>query len=183
MQEPSMEPELPKLGDIAFAQTWRGIECQAVVDAVEAGECYAQLRLIEEGKLLWSSPKVESHEDDMAFGAWNDGSGAPCLFDDIDGDGRPEVLAYFPKGDLTPTVYRVFRWDGQQLRLVKKSSLVRNESGAFVWTEVDLEDTSPMAWIDYFDQGLAQVVHRRRATFSHSSLLLKPNAAGFAEAL
>ena len=176
-----METEIPKVGDVAFDQIWRGTACQAVLVEVDEVESYAQVTISRNDSVLWSSPKVELNDHDFAFGSWYDGNGLPNLFDDIDGDGHPELLASVPKGDLTPTVFRVFRWDGQTLSLLRKSSLLRDGNGDFVWTEVDPQDESQMTWIDYFEDGLAQVVRRRRATISRSTVMVKAVPRGFVE--
>jgi hypothetical protein len=176
-----MEKDIPKVGDLAFGQVWRDSTCQALLVEVDDVESYAQVTISQNGSVLWSSPKVEFHDHDFAFGTWYDGNGLPFLFDDIDGDGQPELLATVPKGDLTPTVFRVFRWDGQTLSLLRKSSLLRDHNGDFVWTEVDPQDESQLIWIDYFEDGLAQVVHRRRATISRSTVMVKAVPRGFVE--
>jgi hypothetical protein len=175
-----MELDFPKVGDVAFEQAWNGIVCQALLVEAEEWESYAQIRITQEGTLRWSSPRVETNDVDMAFGTWADGNGLPTHFEDLDCDGNPEMLAMTPKADMSPTIYRVFRWNGDKLSLVRRASLVRQENGDFHWTEVDPEDEGQLAWIDYFMDGKAQVVHRRRATFTRSSVVVKPTPRGFA---
>jgi hypothetical protein len=176
-----MNPAMPKVGDIAFRQAWGDTECRAVVTEADNFETFARVDVLVDGELVWSSPRVELNDDDWAFGNWSDGSGVPCLFDDVDGDGRPEMLALVPKADLSPTVFRVFAWNGRELILSRKASLLRDKRGRFVWTQADPEEIAQVVWVDYFQDGQAEVVHRRRATTSRRSVKLKPVAAGFAE--
>lgn len=177
-----MELELPKVGDLVFSQSWRDLTCQAVLVEVEELESYAQVSILKDGVTLWASPRVATNDLELSFGTWADGNGLPILFDDIDSDGQVELIAMVPKADMTPTRYRLFRWDGQRPVLLRTASLVRDENAAFRWTEVDPEDESPMIWIDYFESGLAYLVQRRRATFTRSSVAVKPTASGFLEA-
>lgn len=174
-----MEEELPKVGDVVFDKAWGETSCQAELIEVEDLESYARVRILESGAVRWESPRVESNDEDLSFGTWYDGNGLPCVFEDIDGDGRPEMLASVPKADLTPTVFRVFRWDGQSMTLLRREALLRDESGAFVWSELDPDDEDQRVWIDYFENDVAHVVHRRRATVSRSTLQVKPSAKGF----
>ena len=173
--------EPPNVGDVVFDKAWGDASCQALLTEVEDLESYAQVRILEGGALRWSSPRVESNDQELSFGTWYDGNGLPCVFEDIDGDGHPEILASIPKADLTPTVFRVFRWDGQSLSLVRRSSLVHQDKGAFCWTEDEPDDDQSCAWIDYFEDGVAHVVHRRRATVTRRTVPVKPSAKGFVE--
>jgi hypothetical protein len=182
VQTANMEMELPKVGDVVFDRVWNQTACRAVLSEVDGLDCYAQVQIIENGAAVWSSPKVDVNTNELAFGTWVDGSALPCLFDDIDGDGHPEMLAAMPKADLSPTVFRVFRWDGHSLTIVRKSSLSRNENDDFVWADADPEQEGQLVWIDDFDNGQAQIVHRRRATISRRALVVKPVAGGFTEA-
>jgi hypothetical protein len=176
-----MELQLPKIGDVAFEQAWGDLVCQAVLVEVEELESYAQGRILQNGTARWSSPRVETNDGDLSFGTWADGNGLPVLFDDIDGDGQVEMVAMVPKADMTPTRYRIFRWDGHSLMLLRRASLVRQEGGEFRWTEVDPEDESPKIWVDYFEGHTAHLVQRRRATYSRSSMQVKSFPDGFLE--
>lgn len=176
-----MEPQQPKVGDKPFSAVWKDVECRVEVIQAEGFETLARLDVLVDGTLQWSSPKSTNPQDDWAFGDWSDGSGMPCLFDDIDGDGRPEVVAMVPKADLSPTVFRVFRWNGHELSLLRKGSLIRNDRETFVWTEQAPEEITQVAWIDYFEGGQAEIVHHRRATVSRRTSVVKPAKNGFVE--
>lgn len=176
--------QVPKVGDLVFEGRWRDTICQARLIEVDEMESYAQLSLIDDGTIVWSSPKVDRNDHELAFGTWYEGNGLPLSFDDIDGDGFPELLAPVPKADLTPTEFRVFRWDGHQLQLVRKAALVRSDedSDGFSWTEVDPEEFGPLVWIDDLEGAIAHVVHRRRATVTRRTLSVAATPTGFAAA-
>lgn len=171
-----------QLGEIVFSQSFDGLECQAVVRQMMEDAVLLELRILQDGALVWSRLSEELPEDDWAFGCWEDGPGLPCLFDDLDGDGLPEMLAPVPKSDLSPTVYRVFAWNGKELVLLRRESLMADGSGEFVWSTPDPEQDTQITWVDSFAQGVAQVVRCRRATTSRQTMTLVPSRRGFVEA-
>lgn len=173
---------MEKVGETVFAQSFGELECRAVVFAVDEDQTLLELNITEGDTVRWSRKSAELPEDDWAFGCWLDGPAFPCLFVDLDHDGKPELLVPVPKADLSPTVYRVFRWDGQQLSLIRKSALIADSSGEFVWTTPDPEQDSQIKWVDTFEDGVARVIHQRRATTSHRTMTLAPSKRGFAEA-
>lgn len=171
--------QLPEVGQVAFSQTVEETECRAVLVEVEEYQSYARLDMIVNGEVVWSSPAVDRNDHDLAFGTWYDGNGLPSWLGDIDGDGKLEVLASIPKADMTPTRFRVFRWSGSELTLLRKEALLLDEGNTFDWSEVDPDDEGQLAWVDYFEQGEAHIVHRRRATVTRRTATLEPTRNGF----
>lgn len=171
--------QLPEVGQIDFSQTCGETECRAVLIEVDEYQSYARVEILESGQVVWSSPPVDRNDHDLAFGTWYDGNGLPCWFGDIDGDGKIEMLASVPKADMTPTRFRVFRWSDGELTLLRKEALLWTDADNFAWSDFDPDDEGPLAWIDFFQDGEAHIVHRRRATVTRRTALLEPNRAGF----
>lgn len=63
--------------------------------------------------------------------------------------------------------------------MLRKSSLIKDDNGDFVWTDLGPSDESPLTWIDRFQDGLSQLVQRRRASFSRGALLVQAAPRGF----
>lgn len=173
---------MDQVGEIAFSQSFNDLECRAVVHLAEEESLLLEVRILRDGEVLWTRCGEKEPEDEWAFGCWDDGPGVPCFFSDIDGDGQPEMLAPVPKSDLSPRVYRIFRWDGRQLIFLRKAALMDDGAGEFVWSEPDPEKDTQIKWVDSFENDVAQVVHCRRATTSRRSLSLVPSRRGFVEA-
>ena len=169
-------------GEIAFSQTRDDLECRAVVASSDDEQTIYEIQILRDGEVAWSCLGTGEPEDDWAFGCWIDGPGLPCLFADIDNDGKPEMLATVPKSDLSPTVYRVFGWDEQKLHFKKRSSLVDDGTGEFVWTDCDPDEDAQLKWVDAFEGDLGLIVHQRRATLSRRTLTLVPSRRGFVAA-
>ncbi len=173
---------MEKVGDTVFAQKFEDLECRAVVSSRDDEQTLLELSITQGDSLLWSRVSAELPEDDWAFGCWYDGPGVPCFFADLDGDKKPELMVPVPKADLDPTVYRIFRWDGEQLILLRRSALLQDKTGEFVWTAPEIDEESQIKWVDSIQGDVAQIVHRRRVTTSLRTLNLVPSKRGFAEA-
>lgn len=175
------QPSPPQLGEVVFDQSHGEIRCHAVVRSAEDWEHRADVILSSPAGQLWTS--AQRPQEEYAFGVWAEGSGLPCLFTDVDGDGHTELLAPLPKSDLSPTVFRLFRWypDTRELTLLRQASLLRDPHGVFRWEEFDPDDPGQVVWVDLFENGQALIVHRRKATVSHRYAGYQWSAQGLQE--
>lgn len=148
--------ELPKLGETVFEQSWKAYSVQAKVTRLEEDEYWVCVELQSGGQTLWSSPPVDDNHNLLAFGAWFDGIGLPEWFSDVDGDGQPELLAPFLKADLSPTIFRVFRWDGNQFKHARNASLVWDGGELVRWAPPGGLEIG-VGWLDYFDKGIGHL--------------------------
>ncbi|MEW6279068.1 MAG: hypothetical protein AB1758_10620 [Candidatus Eremiobacterota bacterium] len=102
----------------------------------------AQLVVLDaRGKTIWSAAK----KDPFVFGGELD-LGELEAAGDLDGDGRVELIGTYQKGDVSPTRFRLFRWNGQEFVLVKRGRLVplNQRPGTFVFSE----DLGTSYWAD-----------------------------------
>ena len=76
----------------------------------EIGDFYQLLVLAEDGTILWEGPRIADSDDDLIFGSWDFGVSLPEILLDVDGDGRPELLAPAPQSDVSPVYYRILHW-------------------------------------------------------------------------
>lgn len=141
-----------KVGDIVFTAERDGVVAEASVSRVVDEGFFAEVSIKKGGEVLWESGYVAESHETFAFGTWFDGSGLPVIWSDIDEDGKLELVAPTPKGDLSPTVFRVYRWTGEELVFVKRRSLIQNEQGTgFRWASWD-EIPDECVWLDSVDR-------------------------------
>lgn len=147
-----------KVGDTVFSAEDSGISVTARVTRVEEDEYWAELCLSGSGSAEeWTPNTVTDNFDVFAFGVWMDGPGLPVWWGDIDGDGKPELLAPLPKGDLSPPTFRILRWTGEDLLFLRKRALVSVGDGKFEWTQLG-EDEVQEDWVESFSEGKAEVL-------------------------
>lgn len=65
-----------------------------------------------DGRILWRSPDVRDTDHAFAFGEFDFGSSLPEFAGDLDRDGTVKMLVPAPQSDVSPTFFRVFRWNG-----------------------------------------------------------------------
>lgn len=167
-------PESIKVGDIVFRAEYAGITITARVSEVEEDEYTAELEL--EGSRSaseWQANTVTDNFDAFAFGAWLEGPGLPVYWGDIDDDGKPELLAPLPKGDLSPPLFRIFRWTGEDLLFLKKRALLSVGDGKFEWTALG-DEAVEADWIETFQDGKAEVFSLRDGALNRSLIDFKP---------
>lgn len=170
--------ESVKVGDTVFSAEAGGISVAVTVAKVEDDEYWAELSLsgshfAEE----WAPNTVTDNFDVFAFGVWMDGPGLPVWWGDIDGDGKPELLAPLPKGDLSPPTFRIFRWTGEDLLFLKKRALISVGDGRFEWTQLG-EDEVEADWIESFSDGQAEVLSLRGGYLKREFISFEPTKDG-----
>lgn len=169
----------PTVGDIVFSATSAGLEMRARVSRVDQDEYWVELELQGSPEAAaWTPPKATDNFETFAFGAWLDGSGLPVWFGDMDGDGKPELLAPIPKGDLSPTVYRIFRWTGEELLFLRKRALLWVRETEFEWAHLPDPDQD-VAWIEGIDGTRADVFELRGSQANRATVEIEPWADGF----
>ena len=96
----------------------------------------------QEGREMWSGPKGE-WRDPLVFGGPYDSLGIHAI-----GviDGEITLLGDHQRSDVRPTVFRLFRWDGQAFVPTVEGALV-HRGDRFVWVSAD-ESVMKEYWID-----------------------------------
>lgn len=163
-----------KVGDTVFSDETGDISVTARVSKVEDDEYWAELELKgSRSAEAWQASTVTDNFDAFAFGVWMDGPGLPVYWGDIDGDGKPELLAPLPKGDLSPPIFRIFRWTGEDLLFLKKRALVSVGSGKFEWSTPG-DDSVETDWVENFEDGKAEVLSLKDGYLKRELVAFKP---------
>lgn len=174
-----MEAQQVKVGDSVFASNWEGLELTATVVKVEDEEFWVEVSLAgTHAAKEWEAGEVSSNFDTFAFGAWNEGPGLPIWWGDLDGDGKPELLAPCPKGDLSPPLFRIFRWTGDDLLFLQKRMLVSDDAEEFVWAKLD-DDEASSIWIESFSGDRAEVLTLGASELRRDFITVEPTLDGF----
>ncbi|MCB1278655.1 hypothetical protein [Prosthecobacter sp.] len=89
-----------------------------------------------QGTVLWKSPEVLAVDHPLAFGEWDFGISLPQFAADIDHDGKVELIVPAPQSDVSPTTFRLFRWNGAAFAPLQVKALTgKAQTGAaFRWT-------------------------------------------------
>lgn len=87
------------------------------------------------GGELWRSPLARTMFDARGYPIGNAGVCKLEVAGDIDGDGKGEVVVQEPQSDVRPPRFRVLRWNGRGLEVVRSLRLVEQSRGVFVWTD------------------------------------------------
>ena len=79
-----------------------------------------------------------------------------------------ELIAPLPKGDLSPQLFRIYRWTGDDLLYLKKRCLIQSSSGNYVWSSRggEFEEGS---WVETFEDGKAEIVTLKDDDIKHHS--------------
>lgn len=103
----------------------------------DAGTFFRLVVKDADGTVIWTSPRTQDTGHPLAFGSWHFGVSLPQMAADLDGDGRPELIVPAPQSDVSPTVFRVFRWTGQGFEPQSSRSLSGRgrKNAAFKWTD------------------------------------------------
>jgi|UniRef100_UPI0037831CB1 hypothetical protein len=99
------------------------------------------------GSVLWRSPEVLDVDHPLAFGEWDFGISLPQFAADIDRDGTVELLVPAPQSDVSPTTFRMLKWNGTAFEPHQSRSLVgKGQKGAaFRWTD---EPSTSSYWVE-----------------------------------
>lgn len=102
----------------------------------------------DDGRKIWSSPRVPERGNNMVFGVFDTGSHEMQLLYDLDKDGRMELICSTPRSDVRPDLYQVLKWDGDQFVTDFHSSLIRQETdrSLFLWKKWD-RSGGPVCWV------------------------------------
>jgi len=162
------------------------VESVKIATTDAAGDFYKVIVNDENGSPLWRSPGGQDIDNPFTFGRWHFGICLPQIVWDIDADGEVEMVVPDPQSDVSPPVFRVFRWGPSGFTLARKSRLERNDSEAngFEWRN---SAADPAAWIARFHPQLeagqlsvdiVEVVENGMDVRTRSARL-SPNATGF----
>ena len=109
------------------------------------------------GKLLWRGPLLNlddidsSSYDPLFFNCTDIGIYWPSIIDDIDGDGRSEMIAADTQSDVSVSSFVVARWNGNAFVPIRKhESLVESpeNSGRYLFQRFNYSANSPRErWI------------------------------------
>lgn len=173
------KPHSVEIGDVVFQGEFEKLSLVTRVSKVESDEFWATLEIKgAPAAENWRAETVNDNFDVFAFGIWMDGPGLPVWWGDLDLDGKPELLAPLPKGDLSPTVFRIFRWTGEDLLFLKKRVLLEDTEGHFQWTQPG-DEAEEATWVETFVQGRAEVLSSKGGELSRELLDLEPSKTGF----
>ena len=113
----------------------------------QLGTFYQLLVKNAQGAVLWKSPEVLNAEHPLAFGEWDFGISMPQFVADVDQDGKVELIVPAPQSDVSPTTFRMFRWNGSAFAPLQSKSLTgkAQKGAAFRWTE---RPASSSYWVD-----------------------------------
>lgn len=103
----------------------------------QLGTFYQILVKDAQGTVLWKSPEVLNVEHPLAFGEWDFGISLPQFAADVDRDGQVELIVPAPQSDVSPTTFRLFRWNGSAFAPLQVKALTgKAQKGAvFRWTD------------------------------------------------
>lgn len=107
-------------------------------------------------KTIWSSPVTKDPTLQFAFGNWNMGESMPQIAGDIDGDGAVELVVPAARSDVSPPLFRIFRWEKQSFIFKFSKALAGpgKEGGKVSWTATPgKSDFWVEEWIKKGDKG------------------------------
>lgn len=113
---------------------------QVVVKAygVSGSDWFARVLVLDSsGKVIWRGPASKNTADPLVFGNFEYGYALPELIQDIDADGKVEMIAGSPVSDVRPQPFRIFRWTGSKFVYLRTRTLMESSagSGQFVWSQ------------------------------------------------
>ncbi|MCP4185458.1 MAG: hypothetical protein GY761_19465 [Hyphomicrobiales bacterium] len=102
----------------------------------ELGNYYSLAVLDENAGIIWAGPSELNENNPLVFGEWHFGISMPEIISDIDLDGAVELVAPAPQSDVSPTFFRVLRWNNNAFSWVRNSMLLETPpgSGIFPWS-------------------------------------------------
>lgn len=116
----------------------------------DQGKFYHLVVLDKDGEALWTGPKAMDEENPLVFGEWHYGISMPQAVGDVDADEKVELIAPAPQSDVSPTAFRVLRWDGKGFKPVRVAQLLETprDSDRFPWAETEEYEGR---WISAFE--------------------------------
>jgi hypothetical protein len=125
------------------------------VKAVKVGEAGYTGQLFvknQSGNVIWRGPLFEPGRDSIVddalyLGSFPMGEGRVSLVQDLEGDGRVDLLMAVPQSDLRVRMWRIFTWDGKGFAFSAKGCLLELKpgSGQFSFVESSPEYGN---WVD-----------------------------------
>ncbi|MGE3725589.1 MAG: hypothetical protein AB7I41_08570 [Candidatus Sericytochromatia bacterium] len=104
------------------------------------------------GAVIWQGPLFEPGRDsivdnELYLGSFPMGEGRVSLVQDLEGDGRVDLLMAVPQSDLRVRMWRIFTWNGKGFVFSAKGCLleVKPGSGQFSFVERTAEQGN---WVD-----------------------------------
>ncbi|MBI3927208.1 MAG: hypothetical protein HY319_16850 [Armatimonadetes bacterium] len=118
----------------------------------QGGVTLGQLVVLDHrAKVLWEGPRRSAEptyppEPCVFLGDFD--RGVPEAVGDFDGDGKVELIGSWQKSDVSPTRFRLLRWNGKAFVHVKNGNLVPapQRPATFVWTDRPQAEV----WLDEF---------------------------------
>lgn len=159
------------------------------VKAVRVGEAgYTGQLLVKNsaGTVLWRGPVFEPGRDSiddnqLYLGSFPVGEGRVALVQDLEGDGRVDLLMAVPQSDFRVRMWRVFTWNGKGFEFSAKGCLleVKPGSGQFSFVERTVEMGH---WVDAIRvEGkdlIAEILMLKPGDLRGGSAKMKINADG-----
>lgn len=125
------------------------------VKAVQVGEAgYTGQLFVKNaaGTVIWQGPRYEPGRDsidadELYFGSWPVGEGRVSLVQDLEGDGKVDLVMGAPQSDLRSRTWRIFTWNGKGFVFSDKGSLVETKPNSGQFSFVNRVVTQG-SWVD-----------------------------------
>jgi hypothetical protein len=88
---------------------------------------YSLIVVDDDGCILWQSSENIDENNKFIFGEWDYGISLPQFVGDIDGDNKIELIAPAPMSDLSPTYFKIYKWENNKFKYIDSKILVLNK--------------------------------------------------------